>query len=368
MKRKKILYVLGILVILCLLSCGKEEHREENLKLDLNEPTNVTEELRENGKFNVQENSNIKVEEIEQLSDVSAVVNGAVCKLGNLQGNLLNEGWICENNGKLYYRDYNNNSFLCELDLKSLDKRVLIEDVARAIQVVGDWVYYIDDNKNGELQGRIKKVRKDGSEVVVIGEDKAGYMLVTDEWIYYCSEDIMKIRLDGSGRTLVQEYEGDGEFAWLSIYGDCLFTEDVISGKKAYAIKLDGSGQYLLEENILFPVINGEKLWFQNNTGEMAEISFSTGKKRVWEGTHGMRSVRYKDVLYFHNIEGIFALSEDDGELKTIYPNESAHKHFIELFWVAADKIFFCDYLTEEDMTVTFQYIDLVTGEQGIVP
>lgn len=369
MKRKKLMYVFGIICIGMLMACGKQSEKEgkvtpgitneaelsvENAKQDVTKAPDVTEAPTSAGN--------------KEVASVVDVVKGETWELGNSQGNLLNEGWVCESEGMLYYRDYNHDNFLCKMNLDGSGKQVLAEEVPRAIQVMGEWVYFIDDEKEGQLYSRIKRVSKEGGEVTVIGEEKVGYCIVTEDGIFYSTKDIKRMNLDGSGSSIIDKYTGVGEYAWLSIFGDCLFTEDVLSGKQLYAIKLDGSGRHLLEEGGLFPTVNGDSLWFSGNSGEVTELSLVTGEKKTWNGTYGMRSVQYKDTVYYHSSDALYAIEEGDKIVEELYPKDSEGKHFIELFWVAADKIYFCDYLNEADTTVTFQYLDLITGELGIVP
>lgn len=370
MKRKRIVYVFGIICIGMLTACGKHSGKEDTVTPGITNGAEMSEESPKQDTTKAPDvtKASISVGKKEEPVSVVDVVKGEAWDLGNLQGNLLNEGWVCESEGKLYYRDFNHDNFLCKMNPDGSEKQVLADEIPRAIQVVGNWVYYIDDEKDGKLRGRIKRVSKDGGEVTVIGEDKAGYILVTEEGIFYSSRDIMKMNLDGSGRTVVQEYTGKADYAWLSIFGDCVFTEDVLSGKQLYAVKLDGSGQYLLGEGVMYPTVSGTSLWFSGKKGEFTELSLVTGEKTVWDGTYVMRSVQYKNAVYYHNSYAIYAIKEGDKAVEKLYPNDPEGKHFIDLFWVAADKIYFCDYLTEKDATLTFQYMDLETGELGIVP
>lgn len=370
MKRKKIVYVFGIICMGMLTACGKPNEEDgivtpgitngaelsgDSIEQDISKVLDVTKAPTNAGKK-------------EEVASVVDIVKGEAWELGNLQGNLLNEGWVCESEETLYYRDYNHDNFLCKMNLDGSGKQVLAEEVPRAIQVIGEWVYFIDDDKEGQLYKRIKRVSKEGGEVTVIGEEKVGYCIVTEDGIFYSTKDIKRMNLDGSGRECVYEYAGDGEYAWLSVFGDCIFTGDVLSGKKIYAIKMDGSGQYLLEKGGLFPTVNGDFLWFSGENGEVTKLSLVTGEKKEWNGTYGMRSVQYNDTVYYHSSGAIYAIEEGEKTVEELYPKDPEGKHFIELFWVAADKIYFCDYLNEEDTTVTFQYLDLMTGEVGIVP
>jgi len=364
MKLKKMGNVFGIVCICMMASCGTSEPGESVIAPSVTNGAEVSENQIEKVVTKAPTEETKKTE----FANVTEVVVGEVWELGNLQGNLLNEGWVCENDGEIYYRDYNHDNFLCKMNPDGSGKQVLAEEIPRAIQVVGDWVYFIDDDTDGEQWGRIKRVGKNGGEVTVIGEDKAAYMFVSEEEIIYNSRDIKKMNIDGSGSVIVQKYTGKADYAWLSIYGNCVFTEEMLDGKRLYAVKLDGSGQYLLDEGVLYPTVSGGTLWYSGKGGALTALSLVTGEKKVWSGTYAMRSIRYKDTIYYHKLDGIYAIQGDEKESVKIYPKDSGEKHFIELFWVAADKIYFCDYITEEDTTTTFQYMDLATGEVGIVP
>ncbi|MBQ8800076.1 MAG: DUF5050 domain-containing protein [Lachnospiraceae bacterium] len=378
MKLKKIGYVLGIMCICTLAACEKAESGDTLVtpgatKSVMSDVTNEAEMSAEPVEKNVTKapvatKTPVVKEKETEYTNVTEVVTGEAWELGNLQGNLLNEGWVCENDGMVYYRDCNHDNFLCKMNPDGSGKQILAEEVPRAIQVVGDWVYFIDDEADGAQRGRMKRVSKNGGEVTVIGEDKAGYMLVTEKEIIYTSYDIKKMNLDGSECCVVQKFTGQLEYAWLSIFGDCVFTADIFSGKKLYAVKKDGSGQYILDEGALYPTVNGDALWYAGKKGALTKLSLTTGEKKVWDGTYAMRSVQYKDKVYYHDLDDIYAIGEANQEPVKLYPKDSARRHFIELFWVAADRIYFCDYMTDKDITTTFLYMDLTTGEVGIVP
>ena len=366
MRKKRFIYVLGVMCLVCLAACAKTPAEQPGVTQAPESGTDGNGNSSEEKTVGVTTKTPTKEVTAPAYFDVTEVVKGEAWELGNFQGNLLNDGWVCESEGKLYYRDYNHNNFLCRMNADGTGKQVLAEEIPAEIQVVGDWVYFVDDDEGGKEYGRIKRVDKEGGKVTLVGEDKVGYYLVTGEGIFYNSEDIKRMNLDGSECTVIQEYTGKGEYAWLSIFGDCLFTADVLSGKQLHAVKLDGSGQYLLTEGILYPTVEGDNLWFSGKKGEVTKLSLKTGEEKKWNETYAFRIIPYKDVIYYHNLGGVYALKEEDNEPEKLYPSDPDGEHFIELFWVAADKVFFCDYLEEGNKT--FQYLDLITGELGIVP
>ncbi len=299
--------------------------------------------------------------------NLAELVTGTAWELGNLQGNLLSEGWLCESDGELYYSDYNNEGFLCRAKPDGTGKQVLSEEIPSNIQVMGDWVYY--SAYDGTIN-RIKRIRKDGGEAEVIGGDAVAYMLVTEDWIFYNAGDyIAKMRPDGSERTVLcemQENAGGVEYAWLSIYGDCLFCEDVLGGQKLYAVKTDGSGQHLVEQDVIYPVVHGDSLYYLKRSGGVQVFSFPTGEGKFMKGMEMSRSVFYNGKLYFNHAKGIFCIGED-GKEEQIHSYIPEKRSDVDLLWAACGRIYFVNYADKDAAELTLQYFELETGKTGIV-
>lgn len=365
MKKKSKVYAAGLLCIFCIAACSRETEKQGTPTPAPTQPADLT-------PASVPTPTPVKKPTgtpvpTPATANLTDLVTGTAWELGNLQGNLFNEGWICESDGELYYRDYNNEGFLCRAKPDGTGKQVLSEDIPRGIQVMGDWVYY--STYDGTVY-RIKRIRKDGGEAELVGEDGASYMLVTEDWIFYnVGAYIAKMRLDGSERTVLceaKENTGGVEYAWLSIYGDCLFSEDVLGGQKLYAVKTDGSGQHLVEQDVIYPVVHEDALYYVKKAGGVQVFSFPAGEGKFMKEMQMSRSVFYKGKLYFNHGKGIFCIGED-GEKKQIcsyLPKKFPER---DLFWAACDRIYFLNYADEDAEEVTLQYFELETGKTGIV-
>lgn len=374
MKKKSRRYAAGVLCILCVLyiaACSKETGGQGTPTPVLTHAADLTQTSSptQGGTLTptpVKKPTGTPVP-TPATADLAELVTGTAWELGNLQGNLFSEGWFCESDGELYYRDYNNEGFLCRAKPDGTGKQVLSEDIPRGIQVMGDWVYYNVYDGTGNY---IKRIRKDGGEAELIGEDAVAYMLVAEDWIFYnAGSYIAKMRPDGSERTVlceIQENTGGVEYAWLSIYGDCLFCEDVLGGQKLYAVKTDGSGQHLVDQDVMYPVVHGSSLYYLKRSGGLQVFSFLTGEGKSMKEMSMSRSVLYKGRLYFNNAKGIFCIGED-GKEKQIYSYMPEKRPEEDLFWAACDRIYFIDYTDKNAKEETLQYFELETGKTGIV-
>ncbi|EXJ15609.1 DUF5050 domain-containing protein [Imhoffiella purpurea] len=111
---------------------------------------------------------------------------------------------------------------LFELALEGGRPRLLLGDPLAEVWVQGDWVYYRPEGRDG----KIHRMRLDGSGRERIGDDSAASMALAGSWIYYINETqdrrLYRMRLDGSDRERLGE-AGVEEFL---IAGDRLFFRD----------------------------------------------------------------------------------------------------------------------------------------------
>lgn len=275
------------------------------------------------------------------------------------QGNLINEGYLCESEGVIYFRDINHDGFLCKSDYDGSNKKILVEITPREIQVQGDKVYFLNGNLGDDNYGRIMSISRDGGTADYVGMDTASYFIVTGSWIFYLSEmGINKSSLDGTEHKLIKKMEHDSEFAWLNIYGEYLFYVDFLNGQKLYAIKEDGTEELLIDEGVMFPTVNMDELWYRNAQGTMTSLSFKTGKKIIHTQKNVMRSVSYLGNVVFYNDECIFLYNRETEEIKTIYVSKAKDLHGLEFVWSAKDLLFFTDYLDNDYSKKVLQYYD----------
>jgi len=374
MKIIKVLYLV-IVLGLCLAACREkqvaknlfpQELEQEGMSLTTTGMPESTSEIKPN------------TSPIKQLPDekqsklINEVICGTAWEWGNSQGNLLAQGFICESEGKIYYQDFNHDKNLCMMNVDGTGKEVLAKVIPRSIQVVGEYVYYIDNDKNSDTYNRIMRVPKVGGRMEVLGEERVGTMLVAKEEIYFTGGDyIAKMGIDGSDTQVILNEKGSGDFGWFGIYGDCIITGGVLNGTKILGVKLDGSEETLLYQGYTFPQIEGDRLYCSNERGEMTAISITTGEQKSWEKTYGNRSVCHGESLYFTNGSQLCAIDMGSDSVSVIYPIEEKEDATpIELYGVVCDYLFFTEAERQEtgESRVIFKYIDLETMDVVVVP
>lgn len=308
-----------------------------------------------------------------KTKSINEVVQGTSWELGNSQGNLLAQGYVCEHEGKVYYQDFNHEKYLCVMNPDGTEKRVITEEIPRAIQVVGEYVYYIVNDTESTFYNRMKRVKKDGGEAELLGEEKAGSMLVTKEGIFYIGGDgIMRMDADGTNAETIVAGDGTRDYGWLCIYGDSIITGGVVGEKSLRAVKLDGGEEVTLYSGYLFPQVDGDKLYCAGKKGALTEISITTGEQEAWNSVYASRSVCYNGELYFTNGRQLALMDTVEGKENILYPKDNGNKlKTVELYGVAGNRLYFTETETEDTEkfgSQVFKCINLETEEITLVP
>ncbi len=123
-----------------------------------------------------------------------------------------------------------------------------ITDKCIIMQVVGDWVYYINFADGNKLY----RVNVDGKNDMKVNDDKSWYFNVKDGWIYYVNtadlDKLYKIRVDGTEKVKLNDIES----ASVNILDDWIYYNADYEpgfGYDLYRIKFDGTENTLLWRN-----------------------------------------------------------------------------------------------------------------------
>lgn len=171
---------------------------------------------------------------LSPASDEPVVAN----VLGNTPGNIVNVGFVAQQGSWLYYRGVQGGLWKARTDGTGREK--LSDDWALWINVVGDWIYYIEESY---YSGPICRVRTDGTDRSVLNPNTCEDLYVAGDWMYYQDQrdwGTYRARLDGSGEMLVSSENVSGMNVvdeWVYYYNDI----DDPAG--AYKVRADGAGQ-----------------------------------------------------------------------------------------------------------------------------
>lgn len=123
------------------------------------------------------------------LSDGKSVENVTTDgnTIGNTVGNITNGGIVTQQGDWIYYN--NNDKGLYKIKTDGTSRQHLSLDIAKDINVIGDYLYFYRSS-SADKSGGLAKLKNDGTkeslEVEEILEPESAYnVIVVDNWIYY---------------------------------------------------------------------------------------------------------------------------------------------------------------------------------------
>jgi hypothetical protein len=168
--------------------------------------------------------------------------------------------------------------------LDGSDRRQLVNDSVRYINVADDWIYYgiARGGREGASRSGLFKVRLDGGQRTLIANGPCYDINVVDGWIYYTNghyyvdpkDVIYKVRTDGTDKTKLSE--GDS----IIVADDWCYT--TVKGA-LYKMRPDGGGRVRLTEDSCggFNVARGW-IYYQNRSAGNKLFKIRTdGKDKV---------------------------------------------------------------------------------------
>jgi hypothetical protein len=174
----------------------------------------------------------------------------AINTYGNTTGNIVNVGIAAIQGEWIYYSNVSHRGELYKIRVDGSDKTLVGEDNATFINVVGDWVYY-SDSFGGE---KLYKIRTDGTDLTSLHDNSVWGLLVAGDWLYYVKHldnganartELCKIRTDGTERTVVYK----GETGPMNVVGDWIyFWNEENDVRKLCKIRTNGTKYTVLAE------------------------------------------------------------------------------------------------------------------------
>ena len=208
-------------------------------------------------------------------------------KEGNTQGNLINYGLISQQDKRLYFAY--DGLYMSFMDMSTGWKRIS-EDVPTNINIIGEWIYYI----NGKAE--LCKIKADGSGRTVLSDKAIIFFLVRGDNIYYTAGvkiNLYKMKTDGSKNVKLV----DGNCRVFNLEGDWIYYTDRIDTTNIntlWKIKTDGTSKEKIIESCNTPIISGQWIYYLDYYNNLYKAKFDgTSKTKVSDS----------DIFTF-NVEG----------------------------------------------------------------
>jgi len=160
-----------------------------------------------------------------------------------------------------------------------------------------NWVYFSDDTG-------LFKMKKDNTQKVKVCDDRATYLNVSGDYIYFNSYDkgeIFRAKTDGTGREKISDDDG----SYISISGDSIYyinrdfrNENLVRG--LYSMDIDGNNKKILDRGIVSSAaVMGRWIYYLKDNRLFRIKDDGTGKNLV-SSDHIMDMGIYDGWIYYN--------------------------------------------------------------------
>jgi len=194
--------------------------------------------------------------------------------IGNSAGNLYNGGLFCEQGGKIYFSNDNDDGSLYVMNSDSSNIKKIHNDKVAYINADDNYLYYLRANNTKENNPGtififnntgVYRLNHNGSQIKLICSNPCGLVALGGNNLYlqrYTVEDGLKLysyRIDGSMEALIQE----DAILPAAIVNNKLYYSGVTEDHNIKIMDLsDNSISTLSEGNYAQPVVNGAYIYY----------------------------------------------------------------------------------------------------------
>jgi hypothetical protein len=225
-------------------------------------------------------------------------------KRGNTVGNIVNSGYVTQDNDNVYFCyildnfSLNSNSRkLFKMCHDGSEKKRLCFHECRYINVLDGWVYYRNCSssvKGENTYGKLFRVRTDGTEDMQLNDDKSAFISVVGSWIYYRNDSdffkLYKMHLDGSKRTKLCDDKSNN----INVVDEWIYYNNGSDQHRIYKIRINGSEKTKLSDDSGF-YINVVDGWIYYSNG--------SDNERIYKiRTDGSEKTRIDDKYFCNSL------------------------------------------------------------------
>lgn len=246
-------------------------------------------------------------------------------------GNMINDGLVCEKDGVIYYQNHDDNWYLYKEE-NGVNIR-LNKDNSWCICSDGEYVYYanVDDGSS------IYRIKSNGEGREKLNSDNCSNLIIDGDYIYYIdsnsNRNIFRMKKDGSEKQrIVESYVYDA-----AIYGNRIYAT---SEENIFSVATDGSGFGVIRKekgkdinlfggNLFFINREDSKIYCMKTDG--SEFTKISNDKAAYLNVYAM-------YIYYQNLsaEGrLFSIEITSGGKKQLTADDSRYIN------VTSDKIYY---------------------------
>ncbi|ABX41721.1 DUF5050 domain-containing protein [Lachnoclostridium phytofermentans] len=229
--------------------------------------------------------------------------------IGNTAGNLYNGGTFCEQGGRVYFSNFNDDGTLYSMDLECNNVMKINDDKARYINVDENYIYYSRENNT-----KVKPTKS--------------------IFLFYCS-GIYRIDKNNGNNTLQLYGEPSG---LLSLYGNTIYYQHYSAkiGIQFYSVDIDKKNETRLSDSPILPASYHEgSMYFAGADVDHSIYAMNTKDNTVKSilNSNCYMPIARPEGIYYISLEDNYALCRIDyeGNNKTVLIDEFCSTYNISI-------------------------------------
>lgn len=196
----------------------------------------------------------------------------------NNSGNILNYGFVTEDNGWIYYGNPVNGGKLSKTKADSKQVFKINDDEALFINVMDGWIYYL----NYSDYNYIYKVKVDGTNRTRLSWASAVSLYASNGWLYYQdrSNDYKLYRMNSDGTNVVELTKDSTAF--VNITGEHIYYSNFSNMGEIIRINSEGKGRAVLNNDTSMHMnVSGDWIFYQNEADKALYKIKTSGRERT---------------------------------------------------------------------------------------
>lgn len=211
--------------------------------------------------------------------------------VGNTAGNLYNGGLFCENGGKVFFSNPEDDHKLYVMDPDGSNAKKLCDDVASYINADENYVYYVRYNGSNDVAlsflkvatNSLCRISRDGGDVTILDDDPCLYASLVGIYVYYIHYDkqeastLYRVRIDGSEREQISKTP----YKTCSVENGCIYFNEEENNHNLMCLDTSGNSISTLYECVCYePVMQNGIVYYMDGENDYGitrvDLSYAT--------------------------------------------------------------------------------------------
>lgn len=259
-------------------------------------------------------------------------IDTSVGFLGNSPANHANGGGVCKSGNGIYFSNPYENGYLYKALPDGSEKELVLEAPCRNINVVGDVIFYQSEKDHSIRTYCIS----DGKEGILVA-DPVEDMVVTSDAVYFISNTIEKISLDGRQRKQLMP---EGDYFYLDVYGDHLFytlMEEQVNlyvadnrGEHTELLLEGAKGAVVIEDTIFYTGVDDDMLYCYNARNQTKTLIDEGYNANIW-----------KDNIFYIKENRLYCCADGvSTDILQDYFGQMDGSYVLEAYYIVDDSIY----------------------------